>query len=48
MPAVGKPDTRGDLLVVVDLQVPTTLSPEERQHYEALAALQGTHAEQPA
>lgn len=40
MPTVGKPDTRGDLLVTVDVQVPTTLSAEERTHYEALAALE--------
>jgi DnaJ-class molecular chaperone len=47
MPIVGKPDARGDLLVTVDLQVPSQLTPEERQHYEALAALESRPA-QPA
>lgn len=47
MPVVGKSDTRGDLLVTVDVQVPTQLTPEERQHYEALAALESRPA-QPA
>jgi DnaJ-class molecular chaperone len=36
---LGKPAERGDLLVTLDLQVPTELTPEERSHYEALAAL---------
>ncbi|HTV01205.1 MAG TPA: J domain-containing protein [Luteitalea sp.] len=39
MPVLGKKGERGDLLVTLDLQVPTELSPEERTHYEALAAL---------
>jgi DnaJ-class molecular chaperone len=39
MPAVGKPAERGDLYVTVDIQIPSSLSPEERQHYDALAAL---------
>jgi DnaJ-class molecular chaperone len=47
MPVVGKSDTRGDLLVTIDVQVPTQLTPEERQHYEALAALESRPA-QPA
>jgi curved DNA-binding protein len=38
-PMLGKPGERGDLLVAIDVQVPTELTPEERQHYEALAAL---------
>ena len=45
MPVRGTPDTRGDLLVGLDLQVPTQLSAEERQHYEALAALEGRPAQ---
>ena len=36
---VPRTGERGDLLLSVDLQVPTELSQEERQHYEALAAL---------
>ena len=39
MPVLGKAGERGDLLVTLELQVPTELSPEERRHYEALAAL---------
>ena len=38
-PILGKAGERGDLLVTLDLQVPTELTREERQHYEALAAL---------
>ena len=39
MPTVGKPDERGDLYATTEIQVPSTLSPEERRHYEALRAL---------
>jgi curved DNA-binding protein len=39
MPAVGKSDERGDLYVVADVQLPRSLTPEERTHYEALARL---------
>jgi DnaJ-class molecular chaperone len=39
MPAVGKPDQRGDLYATVDVQIPTQLSPEERNLYEQLKAL---------
>lgn len=39
MPAVGSTDDRGDLYAIVDLQVPRSLTPEEREHYEALVAL---------
>jgi curved DNA-binding protein len=39
MPAVGKPDERGDLFAAVDIQVPRELSAEQRKHYEALAKL---------
>ena len=41
MPAVGKPDQRGDLYATVDVQIPTQLSPEERKLYEELRALEG-------
>jgi DnaJ-class molecular chaperone len=40
MPAVGKPAERGDLYVTVDLQLPAQISAEERQHYEALRAIE--------
>jgi DnaJ-class molecular chaperone len=39
MPTVGKPGERGDLYVTAEIQIPSTLSPEERRHYEALQAL---------
>ncbi len=40
MPVVGKPDARGDLYATVDVQLPRSLAPEQRQHYEALAKLE--------
>ena len=45
MPAVGKPDEKGDLYARVDVQLPTQVSPEERAHYEALAKLSGGAAD---
>jgi curved DNA-binding protein len=39
MPAVGKPDDRGDLYATVDVQVPPQLTPESRAHWEALREL---------
>jgi curved DNA-binding protein len=36
MPAVGKPDDRGDLYATVDVQLPRSLTNEQREHYEAL------------
>jgi len=41
MPAVGKPEETGDVYARVEVQLPSHLTPEERQHYEALAALRG-------
>jgi curved DNA-binding protein len=41
MPSVGKPDEKGDLYARVDVQLPTHLSDEEREHYEALRRLSG-------
>jgi DnaJ-class molecular chaperone len=37
MPAVGKPDERGDLYAAVEIQLPRTLTKDQRSHYEALA-----------
>ncbi len=37
MPTVGKPDERGDLYATAEIEVPTSLTADERQHYEALA-----------
>lgn len=36
LPEVGKPDSRGDLYATIEVKLPATLSPEARQHYEAL------------
>ena len=40
MPAVGKPDERGDLYATVDVQLPRSLTKEQREHYEALQKLE--------
>ena len=37
MPAVGKPEEKGDAYARVEAQLPTQLSADERKHYEALA-----------
>ena len=39
LPTPGSSDSRGDLYATADIDVPSSLSPEERQHYEALKAL---------
>lgn len=39
LPSVGKPDERGDLYANVEVEIPKTLSEEERKHYEALRGL---------
>ena len=40
MPAVGKPDERGDLYATIDVQLPRSLTRDQRQHYEALSKLE--------
>ena len=40
MPAVGKPDERGDLYATIDVQLPRSLTKDQRQHYEVLAKLE--------
>ncbi|HXE79167.1 MAG TPA: DnaJ C-terminal domain-containing protein [Vicinamibacterales bacterium] len=40
MPAAGKSPERGDLYATVDVQLPRSLTPEQRAHFEALAALE--------
>ena len=40
MPAVGRPNDRGDLYAAAEVQLPRTLTKEQRQHYEALAKLE--------
>jgi len=39
MPVVGKADARGDLYATADVQLPRTLNPEQRTHFEALKKL---------
>lgn len=39
MPLVGKPSEHGDLYATAEVELPRHLSPEEREHYEALAKL---------
>ena len=39
LPNVGKPDERGDLYANVEVDIPRTLSDEQRKHYEALKQL---------
>jgi len=41
MPKVSDPSDRGDLYARAEIHLPTELSPAEREHYEALARLQG-------
>src|SRR5712671_5296786 len=40
MPAVGKPTEHGDLYVTVDVEMPRSLTPEQRAHFEALQKLE--------
>jgi DnaJ-class molecular chaperone len=39
MPLIGKPTEHGDLYAIVEVDLPRQLSPEEREHYEALARI---------
>ncbi len=40
MPTVGKPDDRGDLYATADIAMPKSMSPEQREVWEALKNLQ--------
>jgi DnaJ-class molecular chaperone len=42
MPTVGKADERGDLYLTVEVEIPSRLSPEAREHYEALRRLESS------
>jgi curved DNA-binding protein len=44
MPKAGKPDETGDLYATVDVQLPKTLTPDERAHFEALKQLESAQA----
>ena len=40
MPATGKSEEHGDLYATVDVQLPTSVTPEQRRHYEELQKLE--------
>jgi curved DNA-binding protein len=40
MPSTSKSGERGDLYATVEVQLPRTLTPKQREHYEALAQMQ--------
>ncbi|MEW5980878.1 MAG: J domain-containing protein [Acidobacteriota bacterium] len=40
MPNPGRPEERGDLFARVDVRLPRRLTPEQQQHYEALARME--------
>ena len=42
LPSPGSPDDRGDLLVTLEVKVPTAVSDDVRAHYDALRALEST------
>lgn len=42
MPDTKSPESRGDLFVAVDIQIPAELSPEAKEHYRALEKLAGS------
>ena len=40
MPVIARPDERGDLYARVEVQLPRSLTKDQRQHYEALARME--------
>ena len=44
MPTAGKPDQTGDLYATVDVQLPKSLTEEQRKHFEALAKMEHASA----
>ncbi len=40
MPSIGKPDERGDLYATVEIQLPRSLTKDQRTHWEALAKVE--------
>jgi DnaJ-class molecular chaperone len=40
MPLSGKTQERGDLFATVEIELPKALTPEQREHFEALAKLE--------
>jgi DnaJ-class molecular chaperone len=45
MPLLGKPDERGDLYATIDVQLPRSLTREQREHYEAIRESTGDSRE---
>jgi curved DNA-binding protein len=41
MPAVGKPNETGDVYVTINVELPRTLTPEQRELFESLKKLEG-------
>jgi DnaJ-class molecular chaperone len=44
MPLSGKSQERGDLFATVEIELPKTLTPEQREHFEALKKMEETAA----
>jgi curved DNA-binding protein len=46
MPVAGKPNEHGDLYATIDVELPRTLTPEQRKHFEELKRLEhgATHS----
>ena len=44
MPVTGKSGEHGDLYATVDVELPKTLTPEQRKHFEALKNLENAHS----
>jgi DnaJ-class molecular chaperone len=44
MPVTGKTDEHGDLYATVDVELPKTLTSEQRTHFEALKKLEKVSA----
>jgi len=40
MPATGKPDDKGDLYATIDVQLPRSLTPEQKKLFEELQKLE--------
>jgi len=40
MPSIGTPDQRGDLYATVEVQLPRSLTKEQREYWEALTKLE--------
>jgi DnaJ-class molecular chaperone len=40
MPLAGKPDEAGDLYATVDVELPRSLTPEQKKHFEELQKIE--------